>query len=107
VASSKSFIKRSKIRAAMELELIEKGKDSIKIRIKDADMTLISPLVSELLLDEGVAEVKFTTGHPELDFPVLYVRVKNGKPQTALKRASKSLANQFKEAREKLEKELK
>ncbi|MEM2944223.1 MAG: RpoL/Rpb11 RNA polymerase subunit family protein [Methanomassiliicoccales archaeon] len=91
----------------MELELIEKDKDSIKVRVKDADMTLISPLVSELLMDEGVAEVKFTAGHPELDFPVLYVKVKNGKPQTALKRVSKSLANQFKEAREKLEKEMK
>ncbi len=91
----------------MELELIEKDKDSIRIRIKDADMTLISPLVSELLEDDIVAEVKFTAAHPELDFPTLYVRVSSGKPQTALKRASKALAGQFREAREKLEKDLK
>jgi DNA-directed RNA polymerase subunit L len=91
----------------MELQLIEKDKDSIKIRIKDADMTLISPLVKELLEDEQVAEVKFTAGHPDLELPTLYVKVTSGKPQTALKRASKAISNTFKEAREKLEKELK
>jgi DNA-directed RNA polymerase subunit L len=91
----------------MELQLIEKEKDSIKIRIKDADMTLISPLVKELLDDEQVAEVKFTAGHPDLEPPTLYVKVSGGKPQTALKRASKAISNTFKETREKLEKELK
>jgi DNA-directed RNA polymerase subunit L len=95
------------IGAAMQLELIEKDKDSIKIMIKDADMTLISPLVTELLEDEAVSEVKYTAAHPDLEFPTLYVRVKTGKPQTALKRASKTLAGQFKETREKLEKDLK
>lgn len=88
----------------MELQLLDKDKDSIRVQVRDADMTLIQPLISELLSDEGVAEVKYITGHPELDIPVLYVKVKNGKPQTALKRASKALANEFKEGREKLEK---
>jgi len=91
----------------MEIQLIEKDKDSIKIQIKDADMTLISPLVKELLDDEQVSEVKYTTGHPELDIPTLYVRVSAGKPQTALKRAAKSLSNTYKEARDELVKDLK
>ena len=30
----------------MELQLLEKDKDTIKIQVKDADMTLISPLMS-------------------------------------------------------------
>ncbi|HTY47611.1 MAG TPA: RpoL/Rpb11 RNA polymerase subunit family protein [Methanomassiliicoccales archaeon] len=91
----------------MEIQLIEKDKDSIKILIKDADMTLISPLVKELLADEQVTEVKYTSAHPELDVPTLFVRVNAGKPQTALKRAAKALANEFKEAGDKLAKELK
>lgn len=91
----------------MQLELIEKDKDSIKIGIKDADMTLISPLVTELLEDDAVSEVKYTAAHPDLEYPTLLVRVRTGKPQTALKRASKTLAGQFREARERLEKELK
>ncbi len=86
----------------MELELIEKDKDSIKVQIREVDMTLITPLVSELLSDEIVSEVKYVTGHPELDLPTLYVKVKSGKPQTALKRASKNLSNLFKEAREQI-----
>ena len=49
-------------------------------------------------------EVKWVTGHPDLDIPVLTIKVKSGKPQTALKRAAKTLSNEFKEAREKLEK---
>jgi DNA-directed RNA polymerase subunit L len=90
--------------ATMELQLLEKDKDTIRVQIKDADTTLISPLVTELLADDSVAEVKYIVGHPELDIPLLYVKVNSGKPQTALKRAAKSISNEFKEAREKLEK---
>ena len=88
----------------MELHLLEKDKDSVTVQIRDANMTVIQPLVNELLEDDGVAEVKYNTGHPELDLPVLYVKVKSGKPQTALKRAAKTISNEFREAREKLEK---
>jgi DNA-directed RNA polymerase subunit L len=91
----------------MEIELLEKDKDSIMIRIKDADMTLISPLVKELLDDKDVIQVKYTSGSTNLNHPTLHLKVKTGKPQTALKRASKALANEVKLAREKLEKELK
>jgi DNA-directed RNA polymerase subunit L len=88
----------------MQLQLLDKDKDSIQVQIRDADMTMIQPLINELLADEGVEEVKYITGHPDLDIPVLYIRVKSGKPQTALKRAAKTLSNEFKEARDKLEK---
>jgi DNA-directed RNA polymerase subunit L len=36
-------------------------------------------------------------GHPLLENPKLIVRVKEGKPQNALKRAAKALANKYKE----------
>jgi len=88
----------------MELHLLEKDKDSISVQIHNPNMTIVQPLLSELLEDEGVTEVRFKTGHPELDFPVLFVRVESGKPQTALKRAAKTLSNEFKAARELLEK---
>ena len=88
----------------MQLQLLDKDKDTIQVQVRDSDMTLIQPLISELLADEGVEEVKYVTGHPDLDVPVLIVKVKSGKPQTALKRAAKTLANEFKEGREKLEK---
>lgn len=91
----------------MQIELVSKEKNSITIRFLDADTTLINPLLHELAEDESVAEIDYRSGHPELDSPTLYVKVEKGKPQTALKRAAKNLSNRFKEAREKLEKELK
>lgn len=91
----------------MEIELVEKDKNSIRIRLIDADMTIINPLLHELDQDETIDEVNYQMGHPELDKPMLYIRVSRGKPQTALKRVAKSLSGQFKDTRSKLEKQLK
>jgi DNA-directed RNA polymerase subunit L len=40
-----------------------------------------------------------------LDKPKIYVKVRDGKPQAALKRAAKALANDYKEFREILERQ--
>jgi DNA-directed RNA polymerase subunit L len=90
----------------MEFKLVEKKKDSIKVEILDTDETLIYPLIHELLQDKNVADARYTTGHPQLDKPVLQVRVSDGKPQAALKKAAKSLVNQYIEARQLIEKQL-
>ena len=91
----------------MEIELLEKEKDSIKVRIIGADMTFITPLVQGLLEEKDVAEVKYTIGHSQLEDPTLFLRVKAGKPQSALTKTAKALTNEFKEAREALQKDLK
>jgi DNA-directed RNA polymerase subunit L len=71
------------------------------------DETLLYPLVDELLRDKDVSEAKYVTGHPQLDKPVIYVKVTKGKPQNAVKRAAAKISKEFKEARENLEKQLK
>lgn len=90
----------------MEFKLLEKKKDSIRMEIRDADETLIYPLIHELLQDKNVVDARYVTGHPQLDKPVLHVEVKEGKPQAALKKAAKSLENQFAEARQLIEKQI-
>ncbi len=90
----------------MEFKLLEKKKDSIKVEIKEPDETLINPLIHELLQDKNVVDARFTTSHPQLNTAVLTVEVKEGKPQAALKKAAKALANQFLEARQLVEKQL-
>ncbi len=90
----------------MEFKLLEKKKDSIKVEIKDPDETLMNPLIHELLQDKNVVDARFTTSHPQLRKAVLTVEVKEGKPQAALKKAAKALANQFLEARQLVEKQL-
>ncbi|MBI5001501.1 MAG: DNA-directed RNA polymerase subunit L [Euryarchaeota archaeon] len=91
----------------MKFTLLEKEKDSIRVQITDLDETLFRPLIAQLLLDDVVTEAKYSLGHPDLDKPWIYIEVKSGKPQAALKRSLKALSNQFKEARELFEKELK
>ncbi len=91
----------------MKFVLLEKGKDTLKVQVEDLDETLFYPLINELQKDEAISEARYYLGHPQLEKPVISVKVKTGKPQAALKRALKALSNQFKEAREQFEKELK
>jgi len=81
----------------MELKLLNKSKDMMEIEVKGEDETLLYPLQQKLLQDESVEYATYIMGHPLLDHPKLVVKVKEGKPQNALKRAAKALANQYKE----------
>jgi len=91
----------------MELRLIESKKTYARIEVSEMDETFLYPLVDELMNDKDVAEARYISGHPQLDKPVIYVKVKKGKPQTAVKRAAAKISKEFKEARENLEKQLK
>ncbi len=88
----------------MELKLLEKEKNTVKVEIVNPDDTLIYPLVSTLLRDEDVADARYTVGHPQLDKPVLHVRTKKGDAAAALKRAAEGLAAEYREAKKLLEK---
>jgi len=79
----------------MELNLVEKTNDSVTIRIKDADMTLIQPLLNKLSDDADVSIVRFVDRHPELEEPVLMVSTKKGAPQEAIKRAAAAMAEYY------------
>ena len=84
----------------MEFRLLESDKNSITIEILDVDLTLINPLVEELLADPKVETAMYKPGHPALDNPTLYLKVKSGKPETVLKKASKNLGKKFKDLRD-------
>ena len=91
----------------MEFRVLDKDKNTVRLEIDGHDDTVLYPLVNELLKDDDVAEAKYSLGHPDLDKPVLYVKTKKGKPHTAIKKASDSLAAQFREARKLFEAQLK
>lgn len=91
----------------MEFRPLEKEKNTVRLEIDGPDDTVIYPLIGELLKDEDVVEAKYSVGHPDLDKPVLYVKTKKGNPSAAIKRASDSLAGQFREARKLFEAKLK
>lgn len=84
----------------MDLKLVDKEKNSVKIEVTNPDDTLIYPLISELLRDAKVEDARYITGHPLLDKPHIIVRVSEGQPQAAIKRAAETLAGKYREAKE-------
>jgi len=80
----------------MKIKKINKTKNEIRISIEGIDETMLYPLRERLIVDEMVEFTNFFKGHPLLEVPTIYVKVSSGKPHTALKRASKSLANDYK-----------
>lgn len=81
----------------MEIKLISKQKNMMKIEIIDADETILEPLKIKLLEDDDVEYANYFRKHPLLDNPVLIVKVKKGKPQGAIKRAAKAIATEYEE----------
>ena len=59
----------------MQLELIDQTEKTIKIGIKDADTTLITPIIEALNGNKNVKIVRYIETHPELDTPALYVEM--------------------------------
>jgi len=81
----------------MELHLLERTDDSVTIRITDANMTLITPLLNKLSDDSNVSLVRFVDKHPELEDPVLIVSTKKGAPVEAIKKAASAISDYYKE----------
>ncbi|MGA1819536.1 MAG: RpoL/Rpb11 RNA polymerase subunit family protein [Thermoplasmatota archaeon] len=82
---------------SMQVELINKGKDSLEIQILGEGETMLIPLKNQLLSDEAIEYANYNVRHPKLDTPVFYLQVRSGKPQNAFKKAAKALSNTYKE----------
>jgi len=91
----------------MEVRLLEKGKDTIELEMDGVNETVLHPLKKYLTQDKKVSLATYSLGHPQLEKPKLFVKVSDGKPQAALKRATKALANEYKELRDLVEKKCK
>lgn len=89
------------------LRVMEKNKNYVKIEMLNYDNTLLRPLVEEILRDDMVEESRYYIKHPVIDDPEIYVRVKSGKPQAAIKRSIKRLSKTFEDLETDFEKELK
>ncbi len=90
----------------MSFQIIEKEKDSIKLEIVNSDNTILRPLIEEISKDPMVDEITYHIDHPTLDNPVLYIKVKEGKPQNAVKRGLNKLQKYFEDMDKLLKKEL-
>jgi len=79
----------------MELHLVEKTEDSVTIRIADANMTLITPILNKLSDDANVSLVRYVDMHPELEEPILIVSTKKGTPGDAIKKAASAISDYY------------
>ena len=87
--------------------MLSEDKNSVKMEIVNPDDTVLRLLVDQLTMEDEVAEASYNIGHPDLDKPFLYVRTKKIRPQTALKKAAEALAEQYRDIKKLLDKELK
>jgi len=78
------------------VKVISKTKDTLEIELQGANDTLVQPLIERLQNDEDVALARHSTNHPIADPPKIYIKMKSGTPQAALKRAIKSIVNEYK-----------
>jgi DNA-directed RNA polymerase subunit L len=79
----------------LEVNLVSKDGKSIVIEFTDVKETLVHPLVDTLLDDKDVLLAAYKTGHPQLDKPILTVRTQRVNPETAVKKAADSLADEI------------
>jgi len=79
----------------MEIQVVEKESDSLRIELPKGEETLLIPLVELLQQEEKVVEARYFLGHAFLDRPALYLKTKGEKPQQVLKRVLKDLADLY------------
>jgi len=75
----------------MELEIVNKDENSITIKIIGEDHTFCNALRKVLQSDEMVSAAAYSIEHPLLEQPKFYVKVKRGRPETALTRAAEQI----------------
>ena len=79
----------------MQTYLIEDTGETAIIGFKDANVTLITPLIKTLYDDSNVVMVRYVDKHPELEDKTLFVQVKKGNALDAVKKASHAVADYF------------
>jgi DNA-directed RNA polymerase subunit L len=81
----------------MEVKILNKEKDRIEVELIGANETVLEPLKQKLLSDENVASATYVMGHATRGNPRLLVKVREGKPHAALKKAAKAISAEFRE----------
>ena len=79
----------------MEIRKLSHTDDELELEVLGEGETLLHPLREKLLEDDTVDYATYILGHPELENPKLFLRVKKGKPEDALKRALESLIAEY------------
>lgn len=91
----------------MDIKLLDLKKTQLRIEISDFDETMIFPLLNQLLKDKDVSDARYIPGHPQLDKPQIFLKVKKGRPQTVFRRVARRLSKDFEACKTLIEKKVK
>jgi DNA-directed RNA polymerase subunit L len=62
---------------SMDLRVVEKEHDLLRVELPRGEETLLIPLVEALQKEEKVVEARYYLGHPYLERPTLYLKTKS------------------------------
>lgn len=80
----------------MELKTIRKTKKELEIEVTDENETILNPITHILSENKDVEYASFMSEHPLSNKRQLFIRMKEGDPMQALKKAVKSLEDEIK-----------
>lgn len=92
----------------MELKIVDKGEDFVKIEVKGESISFVNLIKEELWNDEDVLEAAWIKEHPYMAEPKLYVKMRGkSKPEVAIEKALKRIRVKVKELEEEFKRALK
>lgn len=80
----------------MELKKIKKTSKELDLEITDENETILNPITEVLYKNNDVEFAEYISTHPSSNKRRLYIRMKKGKPEEALKKAVKELEGDVK-----------
>ncbi|MBS3817080.1 MAG: hypothetical protein KGY76_05915 [Candidatus Thermoplasmatota archaeon] len=82
----------------MDFKVLEKTDTTVELEIKDADDTVMYPLIEQLLKEGKVISADYSVKHQELDNPILEVEVEeDADPKEELVNISRSFKDDIEE----------
>ena len=80
----------------MDLKIIKKSAKEIELEIIGENETILNPITEVLLKNNDVEYASYMSDHPDSKKRKLFIRIKQGKPEDALKKAVKQLEDEIK-----------
>ncbi|MBE0523480.1 MAG: DNA-directed RNA polymerase subunit L [Methanosarcinales archaeon] len=81
----------------MNLKIIEKTDDEIRIELAGESHTLLNVLKSSLLEDPNIEVATYDIKHPTISEPILFVKTNGADPVVAVKEASERIIAVYEE----------
>jgi len=91
----------------MEVEVVEKEGEKLRIRILGGDHTLCNLLRSEIVKEDGVKAAAYRIEHPLTEPPEFYVQTKGKSSKSLIVNNARRIAKEVEEFRELFQKAIK